>query len=130
MFKRSESSPNAASAADSAAASNSAGLAETRTTAQARESTALPAPMPSPMPRAPAPAPKLGTGHGEREYSYVNYTDFVRLQTQPNEVIRIHYDSLENLFAMGIVKRPRPVPPTANPFPASPEPQFVPDPRG
>jgi len=88
------------------------------------------APMASPMYRAPEPTPKLGTGHGEREYSYVNHTEFLRMQTQPNEVIRIHYDSLENLFAMGIVKRPRPLPPTANPFPASPEPQYVPDPRG
>jgi hypothetical protein len=111
-------------------ASKSAPAAETLTTAQARESTALPAPMASPMVRAPEPAPKLGTGHGEREYSYVNYTEFVRMQTQPNEVIRIHYDSLENLFAMGIVKRPRPVLPTANPFPASPDQQYVPDPRG
>jgi hypothetical protein len=76
------------------------------------------------------PAPKLGTGHGEREYSYVNHTEFSRMQTQPNEVIRIHYDSLENLFAMGVIKRPRPVPPTANPFPASPDQQYVPDPRG
>jgi hypothetical protein len=75
-------------------------------------------------------APKLGTGHGEREYSYVNHTEFLRMQTQPNEVIRIHYDSLDNLFAMGIIKRPRPQPPTANPFPASPEQQYVPDPPG
>jgi hypothetical protein len=132
MFKRSASAPNAAPAEDSAAASSSAAAAETRITAQARESTALqaPAPMVSPMVRAPEPAPKLGTGHGEREYSYVNHTEFSRMQTQPNEVIRIHYDSLENLFAMGIVKRPRPVPPTANPFPASPDQQYVPDPRG
>jgi len=28
------------------------------------------------------------------------------MQPQPNEVIRIRYDSLENLFAMGIVERP------------------------
>jgi hypothetical protein len=78
----------------------------------------------------PAPQPKLGTGHGEREYSYVNHTEFARLQPQPNEIIRIRYDSLENLLAMGIVKRPRPLPPTMNPFPASPEQQYVPDPPG
>jgi hypothetical protein len=112
------------------AASGSNSAAETQTTAQARESIALPAPKPSPLQRAPEPAPKLGTGHGEREYAYVNHTEFLRMQAQPNEVIRIHYDSLENLFAMGIVKRPRPVPPTANPFPASPDQQYVPDPRG
>jgi hypothetical protein len=80
-------------------------------------------------PGAP-PAPKLGTGHGEREYSYVNRTEFSRMQSQPNEVIRIHYDSMENLLAMGIIKRPRPVPPVANPFPGSPTEQFVPDPPG
>ena len=83
------------------------------------------APFPSPAPQA-----KLGTGHGEREYSYVNHTEFARLQPQPNEIIRIRYDSLENLLAMGIVKRPRPLPPTMNPFPASPEQQYVPDPPG
>jgi hypothetical protein len=76
----------------------------------------------------PAPAPKLGTGHGKREISYVNHTEFSRMQPQPNEVIRIRYDSLENLFAMGIAKRPHPVPPITDPFPASPEQQYVPDP--
>lgn len=76
------------------------------------------------------PAPKLGTGHGEREYSYVNHTEFSRMQSQPNEVIRIRYDSLDNLFAMGIIKRPRPATPTVTPFPATPEQQYVPDPRG
>ena len=79
---------------------------------------------------APAPAPTLGTGHGDREYSYVNHTEFLRRQSQPNEVIRIRYDSLENLLAMGIVKRGRAVPPTANPFPSSPDQQYVPDPPG
>lgn len=76
------------------------------------------------------PAPKLGTGHGEREYSYVNHTEFSKMQNQPNEVIRIRYDSLDNLFAMGIIKRPRPASPTVNPFPATPEREYVPDPRG
>ena len=77
-----------------------------------------------------APQAKLGTGHGEREYSYVTHTEFARLQSQPNEIIRIRYDSLENLLAMGIIKRPGPLPPTMNPFPASPEQQYVPDPPG
>jgi hypothetical protein len=89
------------------------------------------APAPSaPMLRAPAPTAKLGTGHGEREYSYVDHTEFLRMQPQPNEIIRIHYDSLDNLFAMGIIKRPRPAPPAANPFPASPDQHYVPDPPG
>ncbi len=80
--------------------------------------------------QAPAPAPKLGTGHGEREFSYASHTEFSRMQTQPNEVIRIHYDSLDNLFALGIIKRPRPLPAQANPFPASPAERYVPDPPG
>jgi hypothetical protein len=78
---------------------------------------------------APQPRAKLGTGHGEREYSYVDHTEFLRLQKQPNQVIRIHYDSLDNLFAMGIVPRPRPMPPVADPFPGS-RGQYVPDPAG
>jgi hypothetical protein len=81
------------------------------------------------LPTAPL-APKLGTGHGEREYSYINHTEFLRMQAQPNEVIRIRYDSLDNLFAMGIIKRPRPAALGANPFPASPDEQYVPDPQG
>jgi len=46
-----------------------------------------------------AATPKLGTGHGEREYSYVTNTEFDRMQAQPDEVIRIRYDSLDNLRA-------------------------------
>jgi hypothetical protein len=72
--------------------------------------------------------PKLGTGHGEREYSHVENTEFQRRQTQPDEIIRIRYDSLDNLVAMGIVTQSRPVIPVANPFPDSPQQQFVPDP--
>lgn len=80
---------------------------------------------------SPDPSSKLGTGHGEREYSYVTDTQFVRLQSRPNELIRIHYDSLENLMAMGIIRRPPlPQPPDANPFPGSPMRQYVPDPPG
>jgi hypothetical protein len=103
----------------------------------------LPPPSPSPEPLAdrerstpaplagspaPMPAPKLGTGHGEREYSHVENTEFERRQTQPDEIIRIRYDSLDNLVAMGIVAPPRPLVPAANPFPASPQQQYVPDP--
>ena len=76
----------------------------------------------------PAVTPKLGTGHGEREYSSVTNTEFDRMQTQPNEVIRIRYDSLDNLVAMGIVEPFRPAVPAANPFPASAQQQYVPDP--
>jgi hypothetical protein len=79
---------------------------------------------------SPVPAPKLGTGHGEREFSYVADTEFHRMRSQPDEVIRIRYDSLENLVAMGIIRQPRARVPVINPFPASPEQAFVPDPPG
>jgi hypothetical protein len=89
-----------------------------------------PAPGAAPMLRAPEPGAKLGTGHGEREASYVGRTEFVRLQAQPNELIRIRYDSLDNLVAMGIIARPRQSWPATDPFPASPNKGFVPDPPG
>jgi hypothetical protein len=74
-----------------------------------------------------APAQKLGTGHGAREASYVQSTTFDRRSSTPNEVIKIRYDSFENLVAMGVI-RSRPVwPPTPNPFPDS-MPRYVPDP--
>lgn len=73
---------------------------------------------------------KLGTGHGERETSHVDSTDFERAQDTPNEVIRIRYDSLDNLMAMGVIARPRWSSPTPNPFPASPLARYVPDPPG
>jgi len=102
--------------------------------ADARQSSAAPAASAATPPSAgrmnALPAAKLGTGHGEREYSYVNHTEFLRMQDHPNEVIRIRYDSFDNLLAMGIVKRPRPAAAWANPFPASPEQQYVPDPPG
>lgn len=93
-------------------------------------SLASPAPGAAPMLRAPAPAAKLGTGHGEREASYVGRTEFERMQSQPNELIRIRYDSVDNLVAMGIVARPRQSWPASDPFPASPNKGFVPDPPG
>jgi hypothetical protein len=52
-----------------------------------------------------------------------SYTDFERAQSTPDELIAIHYDSRDNLIAMGVIPRPRPVP---NPFPATAG--FVPDP--
>jgi hypothetical protein len=81
-------------------------------------------------PPVQASTPKLGTGHGERQFSYVSHTEFSRLQPEPNEVIRIRYDSFDNLVAMGVIARPRPAPPTTNPFPGSPAQQYVPDPPG
>ena len=76
--------------------------------------------------RADSSAPReqrLGTGHGRNERSPTAYTDFERAQAEPNELIAIHYDSRDNLIAMGVIPRPRSVP---NPFPATAG--FVPDP--
>jgi hypothetical protein len=75
----------------------------------------------------PGPMAKLGTGHGPREQSSVEFTDFVRTSPQPNEIVRIRYDSRENLLALGIIPRgasPRAAP---DPFPGSSL-AFVPDP--
>jgi hypothetical protein len=66
---------------------------------------------------------RLGTGHGRSEYSATRYTDFERASSTPDEVIAIHYDSRDNLIALGIIPAPRTSP---NPFPAAVG--FVPDP--
>lgn len=83
--------------------------------AQADRSAAAPQPM----------RPSLGTGHGAREASTVTDTEFRRLSDQPDEVIRVRYDSYEHLVAMGVIPRSR-VEPQA--FPGSPAPGYVPDP--
>ena len=69
---------------------------------------------------------RLGTGHGEREYAPTTRTTFDRAGERPNEVVRIRYDSHDNLVALGVVRPRRATPVTPEPFPAS----FVPDPRG
>jgi hypothetical protein len=71
---------------------------------------------------------KLGTGHGGREHSEVTATEFERLHERPDEVIRIRYDSLHNLLAMGVIRQPRSEWPTPDPFPQSPMVRYVPDP--
>ena len=90
--------------------------------------------------RPAAPSPSLGTAHGRRETSYVGKTTFERAQPSPDEVVRIRYDSRENLVAAGVI--PVPPPPRwphpagsagsagsagPSPFPGS-EPGYVPDP--
>jgi hypothetical protein len=75
-----------------------------------------------------APAEKLGTGHGAREASYVQNTTFDRLSSTPNEVIKIRYDSWENLVAMGVVPSRPAWHAAPNPFPDSTPPRYVPDP--
>ena len=77
----------------------------------------------------PSPTAKLGTGHGARETSYVQNTTFDRMSSMPNEVIKIRYDSYENLVAMGVVPS-RPTWQAPNPFPDSAMPRYVPDPPG
>ena len=69
---------------------------------------------------------RLGTGHGRRLDSGATYTSFDRASDEPDEVIRIYYDSRRNLVARGIIPQPhdqfaerRP-----EPFPDG----FVPDP--
>lgn len=56
----------------------------------------------------------------------MSHTSFERLQTQPNEIITIRYDSRENLVAAGIIYERSNRPP--NPFPNSDRLSYVPDP--
>jgi hypothetical protein len=75
----------------------------------------------------PSPAPSLGTGHGQREQSVIVDVPFERAQSRPDEVIRIRYDSRDNLVAMGVIP-PAPTPRSLDPFPGTPQPRYVPDP--
>ena len=73
-------------------------------------------------------SPKLGTAHGQRETSYVQNVAFERRSAQPEELLRIRYDSRDNLIAMGVIA-PRPLPATTpNPFPETPLVRYAPDP--
>lgn len=110
----------AAQLAQREADSGASAPAESRSSASNLSSNAI---VNAPLPQAPA----LGTAHGEREYSYVAHTSFVRRQWQPDEIIRIRYDSLDNLIAMGIVRPHRYAGPRPSPFPSTEQP-YVPDP--
>jgi len=77
--------------------------------------------------RQPA-APSLGTGHGRREESLVVQVGFEREQSHPNEIIRIRYDSRENLLAMGVIRQAAPVPQRPQAFPGEQRMGYVPDP--
>jgi hypothetical protein len=77
---------------------------------------------------ARAAEPSLGTGHGRRETSVVFQTQFERESPQPNEVIRIRYDSHDNQVAMGVIKLQPPRPRQLDPFPSPPRYGYVPDP--
>ena len=74
----------------------------------------------------PAPSQKLGTAHGERQVSVVRSTRFERRSTQPEEIIRIRYDSHANLVALGVIPSPR-LQPAPDPFPGAAA-RYVPDP--
>jgi hypothetical protein len=68
---------------------------------------------------------KLGTGHGHRETSPVEYVDFQRASSTPEDTIVIYYDSRKNLLARGVIReRDRYAERRPNPFPN----EFVPDP--
>ncbi|MET3496628.1 hypothetical protein [Variovorax boronicumulans] len=110
--------------------SSSLGDARAKSAAPADSAAAAEAPAGG-LARRQAPSPSLGTAHGRRETSHVGKTSFERAQSTPDEVVRIRYDSRENLIAMGVI----PVPPTPrwprpagpSPFPGS-DPGYVPDP--
>jgi len=72
-------------------------------------------------------AQSLGTGHGQRESSWVVQVAFERAQARPDEVIRIRYDSRENLVALGVIRRPAPQH-APEPFPQDTRLGYVPDP--
>jgi hypothetical protein len=68
---------------------------------------------------------KLGTGHGHRETSPVEYVDFQRASSTPEQTIVIYYDSRKNLLARGVIpESPKYADRSPNPFPN----EFVPDP--
>lgn len=77
---------------------------------------------------APKQLEKLGTAHGQRESSLVSHTNFARLQSQPNEIIRIRYDSRERLIASGVIREPVRPSPAPDAFPESARASYVPDP--
>ena len=69
---------------------------------------------------------RLGTGHGRRLDSGATYTVFERASAEPDEIVRIFYDSRRNLVAREIIPRPddRYAVQQPDPFPSA----FVPDP--
>ena len=52
-------------------------------------------------------SPSIGTGHGEVTYSPVKRSFFPRRTNSPEEIVRIYYNSFENLVNMGILVRPQ-----------------------
>ena len=108
-----------ANAADAAGS-----LAKSEATSRAERSTVASAALAAPA----APPAALGTGHGQRESSYVTRVDFEREQSQPNELLRIRYDSHANLVARGVIRDVTPPHYRPQPFPDEPRLGYVPDP--
>ena len=79
---------------------------------------------------APRATPSLGTGHGKVERSEVNTVDFEADTSRPRQIVRIRYDSYDNLVAKHVIPVPtvprRPVPRTPSAFPG--DNGYVPDP--
>jgi hypothetical protein len=111
--------PVVANAADAAGS-----LAKAEAQPRAERSTVASAALAAPA----APPAALGTGHGQRESSYVTRVDFEREQSQPNELLRIRYDSHANLVARGILRDVAPPHYRPQPFPDEPRLGYVPDP--
>ena len=113
---RAEPAPSTASRADAApgaawpdtAAPDASGPKASQPGASSSDR-APPAP-PAPPSREPqdarlAAGERLGTGHGGRETSLATTVPFERATSAPQEILRIRYDSLENLVAAGIAPR-------------------------
>jgi len=70
---------------------------------------------------------RLGTGHGAREWSYATSVPFERATRHPQQVLRMEYDSYENLVAAGVIPRHWGGDARPRPFPGE---GYVPDPPG
>ncbi|MDM7948099.1 hypothetical protein [Hydrogenophaga sp.] len=115
-------------AAGEASAESAAPMAEQRASADGASAESLAdSPVASRRMAPAAPAPRLGTGHGAREGDRVGHTNFERRSSRPDEIIRIRYDSFDNLVAMGVIPQ-RAVPPRPNPFPEPAVSRYAPDP--
>ncbi|WP_066269626.1 hypothetical protein [Hydrogenophaga palleronii] len=120
-------SPAPAGAPADATADTQASSANNRAEAQRERSQAAAESLGARRMAPTMPAPRLGTGHGAREDAPITRTRFDRRSERPDELIRIRYDSHENLVAMGIIPT-QAVPQRPNPFPGDVPPRYAPDP--
>jgi hypothetical protein len=107
---RAEPAPSTASRADTApaaAAPDASGpnASEPGASSSDRVPPAPPPPTHEPQDARLAAGERLGTGHGGRETSLATTVPFERATSAPQEILRIRYDSLENLVAAGIAPR-------------------------